>query len=91
MIMRPAILGILDIVDVEATRIQTPLLLQIPPTTDAPKQDDPITECGSRPRGASACSSACSVVPGRQMACRPPSIRCSVEIRVVLMMTQPPG
>ena len=27
----------------------------------------------------------------RQADCRPPSIRCSVEIRVVLMMTQPPG
>jgi hypothetical protein len=31
--------------------------LQIPPITEAPMQEEPITECGSRPSGFSAFSS----------------------------------
>ena len=38
-------------------------------------QEEPITECGSRPSGRSAFSSVSSVAPGRQTTCRPPSIR----------------
>ena len=41
-----------------------PELLQMPPITEAPMQDDPITECGSRPNGLSAFSSEYNVVPG---------------------------
>ncbi|VDZ99336.1 Uncharacterised protein [Salmonella enterica subsp. enterica] len=37
---------------------EPPELLQMPPMTDAPIHDEPITECGSRPSGLSAFSSA---------------------------------
>ena len=57
--------------------IMPPELLQTPPRTEAPMQDEPITECGSRPKGRSAFSSASSVAPGRQTTWRPPSIRCT--------------
>jgi hypothetical protein len=41
-----------------------PELLQMPPSTEAPMHDDPITECGSRSNGFSAFSSWKSVAPG---------------------------
>jgi hypothetical protein len=43
----------------------------MPPSTEAPMQDEPITECGSRPSGASVCSSRSSVAPGRHSTWRP--------------------
>ena len=42
-----------------------PELLQMPPSTDAPMHDEPMTECGLRPSGASVCSSLSRVAPGR--------------------------
>ena len=49
-------------------------MLQTPPATEAPRQDEPMTECGSRPSGLSTFSSWCSVAPGRHTTCRPPSM-----------------
>jgi len=47
-------------------------------------QDEPITECGSRPSGASARSSASSVAPGRHTTWAPSLISCTPVRRSVL-------
>ena len=46
-----------------------PELLHTPPTIDAPMQEEPITECGSRPYGASTSSRPNNVLPGKPMIC----------------------
>ena len=54
----------------------------MPPTTVAPKQLDPNTECGSRPSCASVLSSCRSLAPGRQIACRP---SLTIKMRLIRM------
>ena len=48
-----------------------------------------MTECGSRPSGASVFSSTSSVAPGRQTTWRPSSITCTPASRWVLTSTMP--
>src|SRR5699024_12317724 len=59
----------------------------MPPTTLAPIEVEPITECGSRPCGASLSSSEKSVAPARQTASRASCRRWIWSIRSVEMMT----
>jgi hypothetical protein len=42
-------------------------------------QEEPITECGSRPSGRSGVSRSNSVDPGRQTTCAPCRIRCRAD------------
>jgi hypothetical protein len=62
-----------------------PESLHTRPNTEAPLQDEPITECGSRPSGFSAFSSSKSVAPGWQITWRPLLIG-GFAMRIVLMM-----
>ena len=55
--------------------------------TDAPKLDEPITECGSRLIAFNAFSSLNSVVPGKASASSPWLINCTPLIRVPLTTT----
>ncbi|MGA7328905.1 MAG: hypothetical protein WBX25_31570 [Rhodomicrobium sp.] len=55
--------------------------------TEAPIQEEPITECGLRPSGCNRFSSSKSVVPGRQTTCWPSLMRWIFAIRNVLMIT----
>ncbi|CFW02632.1 Uncharacterised protein [Bordetella pertussis] len=59
----------------------------MPPNTEAPRHDEPISECGSRPSGASVCSSWSRVDPGKQMTWRPSRMSWIFFMRIVLMIT----
>jgi hypothetical protein len=50
-------------------------------------QEEPITECGSRPSGRSSVSRSNSVDPGRQTTCAPCRIRCTPRRRRVEITT----
>ena len=59
----------------------------MPPNTDAPMQDEPMTECGSRPSGAAAVLSSNSVAPGRQITWPSLVDQLDLAMRSVLTMT----